>query len=101
MAESLVERIGAEVDRRVDARLAQQGGLAPSPAPPPRPPLPAVTGRSGWPGVVLALGSMFAGLLATLGAMHNESSHDAGPVTAVVFIWIAIAVINIACARRR
>ena len=37
VAEGLVERIGAEIDKRVDARLAQRGPAAPAP-PQPRPP---------------------------------------------------------------
>lgn len=44
VAEGLVERIGAEIDRRIDARLRGAGRPAqPSPAPPPMPshPMPA------------------------------------------------------------
>ena len=34
VAEGLVERIGAEIDKRIDARLAQTGAVgAPGPAP--------------------------------------------------------------------
>jgi hypothetical protein len=51
VAEGLVERIGAEVDKRVDARLAQRGrGGQVSPS-----------GRPPWSVVVLGLGSMTIG----------------------------------------
>ena len=96
VAESLVERIGTEVDKRVDARLAQRNG------PPPAPVTQAATSaRSQWPPVVLALGSMLAGVGATAAAMASHTGHDSGPVVATVFIWIAIAIINIAYSRRR
>jgi hypothetical protein len=95
VAESLVERIGAEVDKRVDARLAQRS------APPPSLPSPASpAARSQWAPVTLALGSMLAGILATLAATKNISA-PSGEVFAILFIWIAIVVINIAYARRR
>jgi hypothetical protein len=94
VAESLVERIGAEVDKRVDARLAQRD------APPPRPPAPVSPARSQWAPVTLALGSMVAGILATLAAAKNIST-PSGDVLAILFIWIAIVIINVAYARRR
>jgi hypothetical protein len=95
VAESLVERIGAEVDKRVDARLGQRNGPPPVPVTPATPPA-----RSQWPPVALALGSLLAGVAATAAAMANHSSKDPGPVVATVFIWIAIAIINIAYTRR-
>ena len=99
VAESLVERIGAEVDKRVDARLAQRAAPLASPAPPPTPAPPASPARSGWAPVVLALGSMLVGLLSTLAAVKNESGGNAIPL--VLIIWVAIAAINVAAARRR
>jgi hypothetical protein len=97
VAESLVERIGAEVDKRVDARLAQRGGPPPAPS---SAVAPAVPARSQWAPVTLALGSMVAGILATLAAAKNISA-PSGDVFAILFIWIAIVVINIAYSRRR
>jgi hypothetical protein len=100
VAESLVERIGAEVDKRVDAKLAQQGGSQPSPPAPASPPVAASPARSQWAPVTLALGSMLAGILATLAAAKNISA-PSGDVFAILFIWIAIVIINISYARRR
>lgn len=94
LAEGLVERIGQEIDKRVDARLGQ--------APEPRPKraklsLAGRQGRAGWDVVVLALGSMVIGGI-TANAILNNSHGNAA--TAAV-IWLVILVINIAYARRR
>jgi hypothetical protein len=110
VAESLVERIGAEVDKRVDAKLARYGQPLASPAPaqaPPPSPAPAQTPgsptRSQWPPVTLALGSMLMGVFGSIAAIHigNGNGNAAGPALAVMFVWLMIAVINVAYARHR
>src|SRR5215831_14295876 len=103
VAEGLVERIGEEIDKRVDARLAQYGGQpAPhaSPAQYSAPPAPRSPGgqvspaaRPPWSVVVLALGSMLMGTLASAAVLN---SHGSGAVVALV--WIVIGIINIAYA---
>jgi hypothetical protein len=108
VAESLVERIGAEVDKRVDAKLARYGQPA-GPAPAQARPSPAAAeapgppARTQWPQVTLALGSMLMGVFGTIAAIHigNGGGNTGGPAAAVVFIWLMIAVINVAYARRR
>ncbi len=102
VAESLVERIGAEVDRRVDARLADAGY--------PRRPARADR-RGGFGAVVLGLGSMGLGIGASavvlLGpnSVATPSGISHGFSTAqsflVLVIWLVIGVINVAYARRR
>lgn len=129
VAEGLVERIGEEIDRRVDARLRgleqhsvpRQGYLSPgqqivppgynsqpptaataaNPAPPApaQAPEPARRG-GGLSGVILGLGSMGLGV----GATAVVASHHVGSAAAVfmiLLIWAAIAVINIAHSQRR
>lgn len=116
VAEGLVERIGEEIDKRIDARLggqprpgangnqppAYRGPVAPTPSMPAAvPPPPAVPRRSsGFWGVVLGLGSMGFGLGATavVVAHHVES---VAALFMVLLIWAAIAVINIAHAQRK
>jgi hypothetical protein len=109
VAEGLVERISSEIDKQVDARLAQRG-IQPS--------------QTAWANVVMGLGSVGLGIGATAVTLHSLSAHgvtpkatvDLGPFRAsvmtstssvstsqvilVVLIWAAIAVINIAYARR-
>ena len=98
VAEGLVERIGEEIDRRVDARLF---GQLQAPARPRRPPVP---GRIGLGRVLLALGSMGLAIGGTVAVLHPGDSPP-GTVTAgqfllVALIWIVIGVINVAYARR-
>jgi len=143
VAEGLVERIGAEIDRRIDARLAQtpghQGPAAPAGA---QPGVPAPAGVAsavgpagadgpagypayqGYPGPVLppgyqlgppparpsqlgarhvastitALGSMAMGVAATAIVAHAGSLGGQGFI--ILLIWVAIAIINVAYARR-
>ena len=99
VAEGLVERIGEEIDRRVDARL--YGHLQ---APPPKPRRAPVPGRVGVGSVFLALGSMGMAIGATAAVLHPGDSPP-GTVTGgqsvlVALIWIVIGVINVAYARR-
>lgn len=100
VAEGLIERIGAEVDKRVDARLVQQQGAAPGPArqPDPAGQMASAPARNR-AAVVLGLGSMGAGILAALAVLKNTSG-NAG-VGLVVVIWIVIGIINITYMHRR
>jgi hypothetical protein len=88
VAEGLVERIGAEVDKRVDARLSQHGLSArrlarPSPS-----------------GTFFGLTSMVIGGITAVSIMN---SNNAAAAYVAVLIWIVIGVINVgyAWARRR
>ena len=100
VAEGLVERIGEEIDQRVDARLF--GHLqAPTPSRPRRVREP---GRLGAGPVFLALGSMGLAIGGTVAVLHPGDSPP-GTVTAgqfilVALIWIVIGVVNVAYARR-
>jgi hypothetical protein len=124
VAEGLVERIGDEIDRRIDARLGGQaqasqparGGTRPGPAylPPayqasaaPAPQVPAAAAQppaprraSGLSGMVLGLGSMGLGVGATSVVVSHHVSGFAS-VLMVLLIWLAIAIINIAHGQRR
>ena len=104
VAEGLVERIGEEIDRRIDARLyGHFRAPVPEPAPAParmrRRRAADDPGRLGFAQVVLALGSMGLAIGATGAALHPGSGVDpSAPLVAL--IWIVIAVINVAYARR-
>jgi hypothetical protein len=95
MSEALVERIGREIDRRVDARLARPGPAAPAP-------------RSTWVPAVIGVGSMACGVAATGIALFATATNINGrlentisplQIVLVVIIWTAIAVANVAYAR--
>jgi hypothetical protein len=109
VAEGLVERISSEIDRQVDARLAQRG-IQP--------------GRSAWANVAMGLGSVGLGVGGTaailsswpasgvtpkavldLGSFHASvmtSTHSVSTaqVLLIALIWAVIAVINIVYALR-
>jgi hypothetical protein len=114
VAEGLVQRISSEIDKQVDARLAQRGiqpALQPS--------------QAAWANVAMGLGSVGLGIAATavtlhspwasgvapraeiaLGPFHSSlmattRSVSTGQIVLVVLIWAVIAIINIAYARRR
>ena len=100
VAEGLVERIGEEIDRRVDARLFGQL-QAPAPSRPRRVREP---GRLGVAAVFLALGSMALAIGATAAVLHPGDDQGAnvsgGQSVLVALIWIVIGVVNVAYARR-
>ncbi|MGH3259863.1 MAG: hypothetical protein ACRDOU_31445 [Streptosporangiaceae bacterium] len=101
VAEGLVERIGEEIDRRVDARLF--GHLpAPPPAPAPRPRRVREPGRIGTAAVFLTLVSMGMGIGATVAVLHPGAPNSLNPGQGILIalIWIVVAAINISYARR-
>ncbi len=109
VAEGLVERIGDEIDKRVDARLRQRADV-PMPdvgLPRQQAGLPAQRGgdgqlstgtRSSREVIALGLGSMAIGGVTSIALLHDTRS-PAGLV--VVLIWIIIGIINVSYARRR
>jgi len=100
VAEGLVERIGEEIDRRVDARLFGQL-QAPAPSRPRRVREP---GRPGVAAVFLALGSMALAIGATAAVIHPAPAQgpnvSGGQAVLIALIWIVIGVVNVAYARR-
>src|SRR5260370_42211739 len=94
VAEGLVERIGEEIDRRVDARLF---GQLQAPAPP-RPRRVREPGRPGAAAVFLALGSMALAIGATAAVLHpgdNQGNVSGGQPGLIALIWIVIGVVNL------
>ena len=123
VAEGLVERIGAEIDKRIEARLAQadiptpagaagpagypgfqggyQGHLGPV-LPPgyqlgPPPVRPSPVGARNVATTITALGSVALGVAAT--AIVSSAGSLGGQGFIIVLIWVAIAIINVAYAR--
>jgi hypothetical protein len=124
VAEGLVERIGAEIDKRIEARLAQTGAAGPAgtadpagypgvqgghqgylgPALPPGyqlgpPPVrPSPVGAQNVATTITALGSVALGVAAT--AIVSSAGSLGGRGFIILLIWVAIAIINVAYARR-
>jgi hypothetical protein len=110
VAEGLVERIGAEIDKRVDARLegtpsGRRGRVRRQPAS-----TELSAAQHSWTSVVLALGSMGIGIGATaaiLYASHSVSADgavsnpiNAGQVLVCLAIWLVIMIVNVSYSRR-
>ena len=82
--ESFLDKVGREIDARVDARLAASQQFA-----------PALRQRSSGRGGQLALAIVSLGVGIPLTGI-TEGTHTA--ISALAIIWIAIAVINVAYA---
>ena len=101
VAQGLIERIGAEIDRRVDVRLGQRDRV--SAAPPEPAPRAGPAARTGTASVALPLGSMGMGVLAALAVMKRGGlgpANGGGQLFLVAVIWIIIGIINVVYARR-
>jgi hypothetical protein len=135
VAEGLVERIGVEIDKRIDVRLAQTGaaGAPGSAAPAGAAGEAGAAGPAGYPGfqghqgylgpvlppgyqlgpppvrpsevgtrnvatTITALGSVALGVAAT--AIVSSAGSLGGRGFIILVIWVAIAIINVAYARR-
>ena len=101
VAEGLVERIGEEIDRRVDARLF--GHLqTPAPAPAARPRRVREPGRIGVAPVFLALVSIAGGIGGTVAVISPRGAGSLNAIEGflVALIWIVIGAINVSYARR-
>jgi hypothetical protein len=109
VAEGLVERISSEIDKQVDARLAQRG---------------IHSSMAAWTNLAMGLGSIGLGIGATAVSLHSWPSSEGTPkavldvgsfraslltstnsvstaqVILIALIWVVIAVVNVAYARR-
>jgi hypothetical protein len=94
VAEGLVDRIGAEIDRRIDARVGTPGSSSRSPA------LSSRSARSHatWTGA--GIGSGITGLVAIIANKGNSSPAVVGAVIAV-WVILAIAALGASFVRRQ
>jgi hypothetical protein len=91
VAEGLVERIGEEIDKRVDARVRVAAEQQPQTAVPAH--------RRG--GFAIVLVSLIFGTGATSVVLGADNANSAAQTLMVLLIWAAIAVINVVYAVRR
>jgi hypothetical protein len=102
VAAGLIERIGAEVDRRVDERISRyqreaRPAAGSDPAASQARHRPAVHGgdQISWQQAGLALGSMVVGLIASV-SINTANGNGTWPI---IVIWLAIVGINVAIFR--
>ena len=94
--ESFVDRVGREIDARVDARLAQAAVRPVAPQSVPSPPAPRTPKQ--FSVLTLALGSIALGIPITA-IVVAAGSHPVG-FAGLLVVWIAIAVINLGYASK-
>ena len=92
--DSFVDRVGREIDARVDARLAQ--AAARPAASQPAPAAPARRPQKQFSPLAMALGSIALGIPITA-IVVAAGAHPTG-IWGLLVVWIAIAVINVAYA---
>jgi hypothetical protein len=94
--EAFVDRVGREIDARVDARLAQ--AAARPVAPQPTPAAPARRAQKQFSPLAMALGSIALAIPLSAIAV-GVGTHPAG-FAGLLVVWIAIAVINLGYAAK-
>lgn len=101
VAEGLVERIGEEIDRRIDARV--YGHVRSGPVFPQQGPKQRNTSGVGFWGAVLAAVSMALAVGASAVILHTGGQGNAtgGAECLTAFVWVVIGAINVSYARRR
>jgi hypothetical protein len=86
VAEGLVDRIGAEIDKRIDARLS-------SPRPGARSPVKlSWSGRAHGMWIGAGVGAVITGLAAVIANHDNTGTNSGAVVTAVIWVWVILAV---------
>jgi hypothetical protein len=104
VAEGLIERIGDEIDKRVDARLGHRSDRHPQRdrlAQRDRDGQLSPAAHPAWSVIVLAFGSMGFGIGAAGAVLSLGHQSVGGADVLVALIWIIIGVINVSYARRR
>jgi hypothetical protein len=86
VAEGLVDRIGAEIDKRIDSRLG-------APQSDSRPAVKfSSSGRTQAAWIGAGAGAGITGLVAMIANMANTGSNSGAVVVAVVWIWVILAI---------
>jgi hypothetical protein len=92
VAEGLVDRIGAEIDKRIDARVSStRSGSRPQ-------------ARFSWSGGTQAMwigagvGAGITGVVAMIANRANIGTNSGAVVTAVIWVWVILAVASVGAA---
>lgn len=86
VAEGLVDRIGAEIDKRIDSRLGSRRSDS-------RPPVKfSSTGRTQAVWIGVGVGAGITGLVAVIANFANTGTNSGAVVTAVIWVWVILAI---------
>lgn len=89
VAEGLVDRIGAEIDKRIDARLGSPSSGSRS---------PAEFSRSGKSQAMWTGAGIGAGITGLVAMIANSGSQSKAVIAAVITVWVILAVTGLGTA---
>jgi hypothetical protein len=94
VAEGLVDRIGAEIDKRIDARLGSPHSDHSGSRSPVK--LRSSGTQAAWIGV--GVGAAITGLVAVIANHANTGTNSGAVVTAVIWVWVMLTVAAVGAA---
>ena len=86
VAEGLVDRIGDEIDKRIDARLGSPRSDSRSPV------MFSRSGRNQAMWIGAGIGAGITGIVAMIANAANIGANSGAVVTAVIWVWVILAV---------
>jgi hypothetical protein len=86
VAESLVDRIGTEIDKRIDARLGSPRSESRSPV------TSSSSGKAQAVWIGAGVGAGITGIVAMIANYANTGPNSSAVVTAVIWLWVILAV---------
>jgi hypothetical protein len=86
VAEGLVDRIGAEIDKRIDARLSPPRSRSSSPAE------SSSQGRTQAVWIGAGVGAGLTGIVAVIANANNTGVNSGAVVTSVIWVWVILAI---------
>jgi hypothetical protein len=86
VAEGLVDRIGAEIDKRIDARLVSPRSDSRSPVE------YSSWGRAQAMWIGAGVGAGITGIVAMIANRANHGPNSGAVVTAMIFVWVILAI---------
>jgi hypothetical protein len=92
VAEGLVDRIGAEIDKRIDSRLGSPRSDSRSPV------KFSWSGRTDAAWIGAGVGAGITGLVAVIANLDNTGFNSGAVVTAVIWVWVILAVAAVGAA---
>ena len=91
----MIERIGAEIDKRVDARMRTGSSASPAAAIP-----QSASSRPAWKAVWAGAG-VGAGITGLVAMIADEGSTSKAVIAAVITVWVILAVAGLGTAAVR